>query len=92
MGSNMQRQAVPLLRPQAPIVGTGLERKVASDSHVAQRRRLRRGEYVDADEIHLRYDRDEDMETVSFDDNLKVYKLRNSRRPTRTPASTSSPS
>ena len=76
MGSNMQRQAVPLLRPQAPIVGTGLERKVASDSRMllnAEGPGL--VEYVDADEIRVRYDRDEDMETVSFDDSLTVYKL-----------------
>ncbi len=76
MGSNMQRQAVPLLRPQAPIVGTGLERKVASDSRMllnAEGSGL--VEYVDADEIHVRYDRDADMETVSFDDSLTIYKL-----------------
>ncbi len=76
MGSNMQRQAVPLLRPQAPIVGTGLERKVASDSRMLLNAE---GdgvvEYVDADEIHVRYDRDADMETVSFDDSLTIYKL-----------------
>ncbi len=76
MGSNMQRQAVPLLRPQAPIVGTGLERKVASDSRMLLNAEgSGMVEYVDADEIHVRYDRDEDMETVSFDDSLKVYKL-----------------
>jgi DNA-directed RNA polymerase subunit beta len=56
MGSNMMRQAVPLIRPEAPIVGTGLERQVASDSRV-----LINGdgviEYVDANIITIKYDR-----------------------------------
>jgi DNA-directed RNA polymerase subunit beta len=53
MGSNMQRQAVPLLKPQAPIVGTGLEEKVASDSrNLVNAEGNGVVEYVDANEIH----------------------------------------
>ena len=68
MGSNMMRQAVPLLRPQSPIVGTGLERQVATDSRVlinAQGDGVVK--YVDADEITIVYDRTEEETTVSFD-------------------------
>jgi DNA-directed RNA polymerase subunit beta len=76
MGSNMMRQAVPLLLPQAPIVGTGLERQVASDSRV-----LINAEgsgvvlYVDANEIRIQYDRTEDEAAVSFDSDVKTYPL-----------------
>jgi DNA-directed RNA polymerase subunit beta len=76
MGSNMQRQAVPLIRPSSPIVGTGLEGKVARDS-----RMLINAEgdgvvdYVDANEIVIRYDRTEQEKLVSFEDNRKTYKL-----------------
>ena len=76
MGSNMQRQAVPLLRPQAPIVGTGLEGRVARDSRTlinAEGHGV--VEYVDADEIRIRYDRTDDERLVSFDDDIKTYKL-----------------
>jgi DNA-directed RNA polymerase subunit beta len=76
MGSNMQRQAVPLLRPQAPIVGTGLEGRVASDSRTlinAEGNGV--VEYVDAEEIKIRYERNEDERLVSFDDDIKTYKL-----------------
>jgi DNA-directed RNA polymerase subunit beta len=76
MGSNMQRQAVPLIRTEAPIVGTGLEAKVAQDSRVlinAERSGI--VEYVDANEIRIRYDRTENEKLVSFDDDVKVYKL-----------------
>ncbi|MEH6306984.1 DNA-directed RNA polymerase subunit beta [Olivibacter sp. CPCC 100613] len=76
MGSNMQRQAVPLLRPQAPIVGTGLEGRVASDSRTlinAEGNGV--VEYVDANEIKIRYDRTEDDKLVSFDDDIKTYRL-----------------
>ncbi|WP_286850962.1 DNA-directed RNA polymerase subunit beta, partial [Sphingobacterium sp. UBA7253] len=69
MGSNMQRQAVPVLRPQAPIVGTGLEGRVAKDSRTlinAEGHGV--VEYVDADEIKIRYDRNDDDRLVSFDD------------------------
>ena len=76
MGSNMMRQAVPLLRPQSPIVGTGLERRVATDSRVlinAQGDGL--VQYVDADEIIIEYDRTEEEEMVSFDSNIITYPL-----------------
>ncbi|MGJ5642294.1 DNA-directed RNA polymerase subunit beta [Formosa sp. S-31] len=76
MGSNMMRQAVPLLRAQAPIVGTGLERQVAKDSRVlinAERDGI--VEYVDANEIIIRYDRTEDEAAVSFDSDTKTYPL-----------------
>ncbi|MCW2261152.1 MULTISPECIES: DNA-directed RNA polymerase subunit beta [Sphingobacterium] len=76
MGSNMQRQAVPILRPQAPIVGTGLEGRVAKDSRTlinAEGNGV--VEYVDADEIKIRYDRTDDDRLVSFDDDVKTYRL-----------------
>ncbi|MEW4924069.1 DNA-directed RNA polymerase subunit beta [Algibacter sp. 2305UL17-15] len=76
MGSNMMRQAVPLLRVDAPIVGTGLERQVASDSRVLINAEGT-GEvlYVDANEIKIRYDRTEDEAKVSFDSDVKAYQL-----------------
>ncbi len=76
MGSNMQRQAVPLLRPQAPIVGTGLEGKAARDARI-QIHAEGKGvvEYVDGNEIHVRYERSEKDRLVSFEDDLKVYYL-----------------
>ena len=76
MGSNMQRQAVPLLRPDVPVVGTGLEGKAARDARI-QIHSEGNGviEFVDANEIHVRYDRDEAEKIVSFEDDLKVYKL-----------------
>jgi DNA-directed RNA polymerase subunit beta len=76
MGSNMMRQAVPLLRPQAPIVGTGLERQVASDSRVlinAEGNGV--VEYVDANEITIKYERTEEEAMVSFDSDTKTYPL-----------------
>ncbi len=76
MGSNMMRQAVPLLRPEAPIVGTGLEKQVASDSRVlinAENDGI--VEYVDADKIEIRYDFSDKDKLVSFDGNLKTYNL-----------------
>ena len=76
MGSNMMRQAVPLLLPQAPIVGTGLERQVASDSRVlinAEGEGV--VEYVDANEIIIKYKRTEDEAKVSFDSDTKSYPL-----------------
>jgi len=76
MGSNMQRQAVPLLRPQAPIVGTGLEGHVVRDSRVLINSDYNGVvEYVDANEIHIRNQRTEDEKLVSFDDDVKVYRL-----------------
>jgi len=76
MGSNMMRQAVPLLRPEAPIVGTGLERQVASDSRVlinAEGEGV--VEYVDANKIVIKYDRTEEEAMVSFDSDVKTYPL-----------------
>jgi DNA-directed RNA polymerase subunit beta len=76
MGSNMMRQAVPLLRPEAPIVGTGLEKQVASDSRVlinAENDGI--VEYVDANRIDIRYDFSEKDKLISFDGNLKSYHL-----------------
>ncbi|MGB0521801.1 MAG: DNA-directed RNA polymerase subunit beta [Flammeovirgaceae bacterium] len=81
MGSNMQRQAVPLLRPDAPIVGTGLERQVALDSRVVLTAETDGVvEFVDAKEIHIRYDLDEDQRLVRFEDEIVVYKLTKFRR------------
>ncbi len=76
MGSNMMRQAVPLLRVDAPIVGTGLERQVASDSRVLVNAEGS-GEvlYVDANEIRIKYERTEDEAKVSFDSDIKTYPL-----------------
>ena len=81
MGSNMQRQAVPLLRPSAPIVGTGLEAKVARDSRMlinAEGNGV--VEYVDATKIVIRYDRSEEEQLVSFENSVKTYKLIKFRR------------
>jgi DNA-directed RNA polymerase subunit beta len=76
MGSNMQRQAVPLIKPQNPIVGTGLEAKAARDARVHL---MSEGngivEYVDGNEIHVRYDRNELDKLVSFEDDLMKYQL-----------------
>src|SRR6056297_633416 len=69
MGSNMMRQAVPLLKPEAPIVGTGIEGKVIKDSRVHI---ISEGEgvveYVDAEKITIRYSRTEEDKLISFDD------------------------
>ena len=76
MGSNMMRQAVPLLIPQAPIVGTGLEKDVAKDSRTlinAEGNGV--VEYVDAEEIRVRYSRTEEEKLVSFEEDLKIYRL-----------------
>ncbi|MBU3677678.1 MAG: DNA-directed RNA polymerase subunit beta, partial [Chitinophagaceae bacterium] len=76
MGSNMQRQGVPLLRPENPIVGTGLEAKAARDARIQI---TAKGdgvvEFVDANEIHVRYKRSETERLISFEDDLVVYKL-----------------
>ena len=76
MGSNMMRQAVPLLRSEAPIVGTGIEEQLAYDSR-SQIQAEGAGviEYVDADVIRIRYDRTEDEEFVSFESAVKEYRL-----------------
>ena len=76
MGSNMMRQAVPLVRPEAPIVGTGLEAQVIKDSRILI---VAEGdgvvEYVDANEIVIRYSRSDEEKFVSFDDDVKRYQL-----------------
>ena len=81
MGSNMQRQAVPLLKPRSPIVGTAIEGKIARDSRMLINAE---GdgvvEYVDANEIVIRYDRSEEQQLVSFEDNKKKYELIKFRR------------
>ncbi|WP_454981036.1 DNA-directed RNA polymerase subunit beta [Capnocytophaga haemolytica] len=76
MGSNMMRQAVPLLKPEAPIVGTGLEQRVASDSRVLMNAE-RDGvvQYVDAERIIITYDRTEEEKLVSFEPDDTEYKL-----------------
>lgn len=76
MGSNMQRQAVPLIRPSAPVVGTGLEGRVAHDSRMlinAEGEGV--VEYVDASKIVISYDRSSEDQLVSFEDNVKTYNL-----------------
>jgi DNA-directed RNA polymerase subunit beta len=76
MGSNMMRQAVPLLRPEAPIVGTGLERQVASDSRVLiNAEGAGTVEYVDAEKITIKYERTEEEAMVSFESDTKTYPL-----------------
>ena len=76
MGSNMQRQAVPLLRPNSPIVGTGIERLVARDSRVLVNAEGNGTvEYVDANEIIIRYDWNAEDKLVSFDSEVIHYKL-----------------
>ncbi|CAM4344134.1 DNA-directed RNA polymerase subunit beta [Zobellia nedashkovskayae] len=76
MGSNMMRQAVPLLRPQAPIVGTGLERQVASDSRVLINAEGDGTiEYVDAKMITIKYDRTDAERLISFEEDSKSYNL-----------------
>ena len=76
MGSNMMRQAVPLLRSEAPIVGTGIEKQLAEDSRTQL---VAEGdgvvEYVDAATIKILYDRTEEEEFVSFDSALKEYRI-----------------
>jgi DNA-directed RNA polymerase subunit beta len=76
MGSNMQRQAVPLLNPESPIVGTGLEESVARDSRVLI---TAEGDgvidYVDSNKIVVKYERTKEEELVSFDSNVKTYDL-----------------
>ena len=76
MGSNMQRQAVPLIRPENPIVGTGLEAKAALDARI-QLHADGNGvvEFVDSREIHIRYDRNDGDRLISFHDDLMMYKL-----------------
>ena len=81
MGANMMRQAVPLLSPESPIVGTGLEERVCLDSRT-QFMAERKGvvTYVDANEIRIKYDRTDDENFVSFSPEETVYTLPNYRR------------
>ncbi len=76
MGSNMQRQAVPLILPENPIVGTGLEGKAARDARI-QIHAQGDGvvEFVDAKEIHVRYERNDTDRLVSFEEDLQIYRL-----------------
>ena len=84
MGSNMQRQAVPLLRPEAPIVGTGLEQRIATDSRTLI---MAEGEgevdYVDANKIVIRYDLSDDDVMVSL--RCRAYYLRPHQVPPHQP-------
>ncbi|MBE7639877.1 MULTISPECIES: DNA-directed RNA polymerase subunit beta [Salegentibacter] len=76
MGSNMMRQALPLLQADSPIVGTGLERQVATDSRVLINAEGEgEVEYVDARKIIIKYDRTEEDRMVSFDSDSKSYDL-----------------
>ena len=76
MGSNMMRQAVPLLRPESPIVGTGLERRVAKDSRILiNAEGAGVVEYVDANKITIKYDRTDQERLVSFEADEKSYNL-----------------
>jgi DNA-directed RNA polymerase subunit beta len=76
MGSNMMRQAVPLLQPDAPIVGTGLEERVARDSRLLINAEYDGiVEYVDANTITIRYNREDKDRLVSFEDDVKSYNL-----------------
>jgi DNA-directed RNA polymerase subunit beta len=76
MGSNMMRQAVPLINPETPIVGTGLEAQVIRDSRILY---VAEGdgvvEFVDANEIVIRYTRTDEEKFVSFDDDIRRYTL-----------------
>ncbi len=76
MGSNMMRQAVPLMRSEAPIVGTGIEGQLVRDSRTQI---MAEGdgviEFVDATKIRIRYDRTEEEEFVSFEDAVKEYNI-----------------
>ncbi|MEA1897952.1 MAG: DNA-directed RNA polymerase subunit beta, partial [Bacteroidota bacterium] len=76
MGSNMMRQAVPLLNPEAPIVGTGIEKIMVGDSRILV---VAEGngvvEFVDANEIIIRYSRSDEEKFISFDDDVKKYSL-----------------
>ncbi len=81
MGSNMQRQAVPLLRPESPLVGTGLEHRAAKDSRAII---TAEGDgvvdYVSGTEIRVKYKRDELEQNCYFDKGIKSYKLQKFER------------
>ena len=92
MGSNMQRQAVPLIRPSAPIVGTGIEERIAKDSRAIS---IAEGngvvDYVDANKIIVKYERTKDQETLDFNDEYKTYRLTKYRRTNQNTAITLKP-
>ncbi|MFL2631284.1 MAG: DNA-directed RNA polymerase subunit beta [Candidatus Marisimplicoccus sp.] len=76
MGSNMMRQAVPLLRPDSPIVGTGLEKSVASDSRVLlNAERAGVVDFVDSKKIIIKYNLSKEEKLLSFDEDRKIYNL-----------------
>jgi len=76
MGSNMMRQAVPLLNPEAAIVGTGIEQRVAADSRVLINSEGHGVvEFVDSNEIIIRYDRSDKERLVSFEEDTRAYQL-----------------
>ena len=76
MGSNMQRQAVPLLNPSAPIVGTGIEQLIAKDSRVLLHAdKEGTVTYVDSREIHIKYKLSDEDVLVSFDTDTTIYNL-----------------
>ena len=76
MGSNMMRQSVPLMKPESPIVGTGLEKQVASDSRVLLNAETNGTvTYVDSEKIIIKYDKSKDEKLVSFDSDEVVYDL-----------------
>ena len=76
MGSNMMRQSVPLMRPESPIVGTGLEKQVASDSRVLLNADMDgKVIYVDSQKITIKYDMTKDEKLTSFDSDEKTYDL-----------------
>ncbi|MEM1118003.1 MAG: DNA-directed RNA polymerase subunit beta, partial [Bacteroidota bacterium] len=81
MGSNMQRQAVPLLRPQAPFVGTGLEGRIARDSRaILVAEGAGTVEYVDATKITVRYDETPEDADAAFEEPVRTYDLVKFRR------------
>ena len=76
MGSNMMRQSVPLMRPESPIVGTGLEKQVASDSRVLINADMDgKVTYVDSQKITIKYEMTKDEKLTSFDSDEKTYNL-----------------
>jgi len=76
MGSNMMRQSVPLMRPESPIVGTGLEKQVASDSRVLLNADMDgKVSYVDSQKITIKYDMTKDQKLTSFESDEKTYSL-----------------
>ncbi|WP_185872089.1 DNA-directed RNA polymerase subunit beta [Blattabacterium cuenoti] len=76
MGSNMMRQAVPLLKPESPIVGTGLEKQIARDSRILINAK-RNGivEYIDSRKIIIHYDKTDKESLVSFESDIQIYDL-----------------